>query len=66
MTDFETTPLYQVIELTKAEAARWGAHVIGTEIVGLTPVKALVDTAQYYMQLEDFDCQKQVLELHLL
>ena len=66
MTDFETTPLYRVIELTKAEAARWGAHVIGTEIVGLTPVKALVDTAQYYMQLEDFDCQKQVLELHLL
>lgn len=39
MTDFNRTPLYRVVEVTKAEAARWGVHVIGTEIIGLTPMQ---------------------------
>ena len=40
--------------------------MIGTEIVGLTPAKALVDAAEYYLQIENFDCRKQVLEYHLI
>ena len=55
MTNFHKTPLYRVVELTKAEAARWGVHVIGTEIVGLTPMQALCDSAEYYLQIENFD-----------
>jgi len=66
MTNFHKTPLYRVLELTKAEAARWGVHVIGTEIIGLTPMQALIDSAEYYMQIENFDFHKQVLENHLL
>ena len=66
MTDFNRTPLYRVLELVKAEAARWGVHVVGTEIVGLTPMKALIDSAEYYMQIEAFDFDKQVLENHIL
>ena len=66
MTDFTVTPLYRVLELVKAEAARWGVHVVGTEIIGLTPMKALIDSAEYYMQIEDFDFSKQVLENHIL
>ncbi len=66
MTNFNVTPLYRVLELTKAEAARWGVHVIGTEIIGLTPMRALIDSAEYYMQLEGFDANKQVLENHIL
>ena len=66
MTDFNRTPLYRVLELVKAEAARWGVHVVGTEIIGLTPMKALIDSAEYYMQIEDFDFSKQVLENHIL
>ncbi len=66
MTNFNKTPLYRVLELTKAEAKRWGVHVIGTEIIGLTPMKALVDSCEYYMQIENFDADKQVLENHLL
>jgi len=66
MTDYRKTPFYRVIELVRAEAARWGVHIVGTEIVGLTPMRALTDTAAYYMQLEDFDPEKQVLETHLL
>lgn len=66
MTNFHKTPLYRVVELTKAEAARWGVHVIGTEIVGLTPMQALVDSAEYYLQIENFDSARQVLENHML
>jgi len=66
MTNFHKTPLYRVLELVKAEAARWGVHVIGTEIIGLTPMRALIDSAEYYMQIEDFDADRQVLENHIL
>ncbi len=66
MTNFHKTPLYRVVELTRAEAARWGVHVIGTEIVGLTPMQALADSAEYYLQIENFDFNRQVLENHML
>ena len=66
MTNFHKTPLYRVLELVKAEAARYGVHVIGTEIIGLTPMQALIDSAEYYLQIEEFDFNKQVLENHIL
>jgi len=66
MTDFNRTPLYRVVELTKIEAARYGLTVIGTELIGLCPMKALFDSAEYYLQIEDFDAQVQVIENHLL
>lgn len=66
MTNLNKTPLYRVVELVKAEAKRWGVSVIGTEIVGLTPMNALIDSAEYYLQIEDFDRDKQVLENYLL
>jgi len=66
MTNFHKTPLYRVVEYTRAEAARWGVQVIGTEVVGLCPMQALVDSAEYYMQIENFDFDKQVIENHML
>jgi len=66
MTDFNKTPLYRVLELVKAEAARWGVHVVGTEVIGLTPMKALIDSAEYYLQIEEFDFSKQIIENHIL
>ena len=50
----------------KAEAARYGVQVIGTEVIGLCPMKALVDSAEYYLQIENFDFDNQVLENHIL
>ena len=66
MTNLHKTPLYRVVELVKAEAKRWGVTVIGTEVVGLTPMHALIDAAEYYLQIENFDGEKQVLENYLL
>ena len=66
MTDFTVTPLYRVTELVRAEAARYGVPVIGTEIIGLAPMQAFFDTAEYYLQIEDFQPDVQVIENHLL
>lgn len=66
MVNYEGTSLYTVFEAIKSEAARWGVYVIGSEVIGLTPAKALIDCAEYYLKIEDFDYGKQVLENHLL
>ncbi|MDR1576474.1 MAG: glutamate formimidoyltransferase [Treponema sp.] len=65
MLNFEGTPLYRVFEAVRAEARRWGVTIAGSELIGLTPAKALADTAEYYLQMENFDYRKQVLENHL-
>jgi len=66
MTNYKKTPLYRVVEFVRFEAARYGVHVIGTELIGLAPMRALVDSAEYYLQIEKFDAERQVLENHLL
>lgn len=66
MVNYEGTPLYRVYEAIRFEAARWGAEIIGSEIIGLAPAKALIDAAEYYLKIENFDYGKQVLENHLL
>jgi glutamate formiminotransferase len=66
MTDYTKTPLYRVLEFVKMEAARFGVSVIGTEIIGLVPMNALVACAEYYLMIENFDSKKQVLENYLL
>ncbi|MDD6154179.1 MAG: glutamate formimidoyltransferase [Eubacteriales bacterium] len=65
MCDCNVTPLYRVTEMIKSEAARYGVRVTNTELVGLTPAKFLINAAEYYLQLKDFD-DSQVLESHLL
>ncbi len=65
MTDYTKTSLYRVFETVKFEAQRYGVPVVGSEIIGLTPMDALIDAAVYYMQIEDFD-SKQVIESRLL
>jgi glutamate formiminotransferase len=64
MTDFTKTPLYRVVELIRIEAKRYGVNVIGSEIVGLAPMEALVDAASYYMGLENFTIEH-VLEARI-
>ena len=66
MTDYRVTPLYRVPELVKAEAKRYGVKVIGSEVIGLCPMKALIDSAEYYLQIEDFDFEGQVLENYII
>jgi glutamate formiminotransferase len=64
MINYEGTPLHRVFETVKNEAARYGVSIIGSEIVGLVPMQALIDTADYYLRLEGFN-RKQVMEENL-
>ena len=65
MTDYTATPLHRVFETVKSEAARYGVNVVGSEIIGLTPMQALLDAADFYLRLEGFK-RDQVLEARLL
>lgn len=65
MTDFTRTHLYQAMEMVRFEARRYGVNVIGSEIIGLVPMEAIVDTASYYLGLEGFSSD-QVLEYRIL
>lgn len=64
MIDYTGTPLFRVFETVKSEAARYGVNIIGSEIVGLLPMQALLDTAEFYLRLEGFS-RKQVFEDNL-
>jgi len=61
MVDYTKTPLYRVFQVIENEASRYGVNVVGSEIVGLVPLNALVDTADYFLKLEDFSYDR-VLE----
>lgn len=65
MTDYTKTALYRSFELIKIEAGRYGVNVVGSEIVGLVPMGALIDTAVYYLGIEDFSIE-QVLEHRIM
>ncbi len=66
LVNYEGTPIYYVFEMVRALADRYGARIIGSELVGLTPGKALLDCAEYYLKLENFDARKQVMEYHII
>ena len=65
MTDYTRTALYRAFELVKVEARRYGVPVVGSEIIGLVPIEALIDTASYYLGLENFT-MNQVLEARIM
>lgn len=66
LVNYEGTPIYYVFEMIRALADRYGVRITGSELVGLTPGKALLDCAEYYLKLENFDCRRQVMEYHLI
>jgi glutamate formiminotransferase len=65
LTEWRRTSLASALEAVRREAARYGASVTGTEIVGFVPLGALLDAARYYLQAHSLDAS-QVLELQLV
>ncbi len=65
MTDFTQTPLYRALEFIRTEAKRHDVNVLGSEVVGLVPAAAMVDSAAHYMGLEDFSIDK-ILEMKMI
>ncbi|MCK9217263.1 MAG: glutamate formimidoyltransferase [Firmicutes bacterium] len=65
LVNYEKTAIYRAYEMIKMEAMRYGVSVIGTEVIGLLPMKALIDCAEYYLQIENFSID-QVLEKRIV
>jgi glutamate formiminotransferase len=61
LTNYEKTPVFRVFEMIRTEAERFGVPVIGSEVIGLIPMNALIEVADHYLKLEDFK-KDQVLE----
>jgi len=61
LTDYTKTAIYRAHEMVRMEAKRYGVSVVGAEVIGLVPMQALVDTAVYYLGIENFSAN-QILE----
>jgi glutamate formiminotransferase len=62
ITDFEKTPLHRVYELIRIEADRYNVPIIGSEFCGLTPLKAIIDAAHYYLKIDNIT-ENRILEI---
>ena len=62
LTDWRVTPPRAVFDAIKTHAARLGARVKNSEIIGLTPAAALSKDDIRHMKLKDFDPAAQILE----
>ena len=61
--NYKKTPLYRQMELVRIEAARFGVSIVGTELVGVLPLDAVLNSIEYYLQLET---PQKLEEKHLL
>ncbi len=64
LTDYTQSSIFRVFEAVKREAARYGVNIIGSELIGLAPMRALADCAEFYLQIENFKFE-QILETQL-
>jgi glutamate formiminotransferase/formiminotetrahydrofolate cyclodeaminase len=64
MVDYKASQLFKAFELVKMLAHHDGVQVVGSEVVGLVPMEALIDTAEFYLQLQSFT-ENQILETKL-
>ncbi|MBD3194457.1 MAG: glutamate formimidoyltransferase [Candidatus Lokiarchaeota archaeon] len=61
--NYKKTPLYRQMELVRIEAAKYGVPIVGTELIGILPLEAVLNSFDYYLQLES---PKKLKEEHLL
>lgn len=48
--DFEETPLHRVYEETCSKAQELKLPVVGSQVIGLVPLQAILDTADFYIK----------------
>jgi len=62
ISNFGRTPLYRVFELIQIEAKRYNVPIVGSEFCGLAPLRAIIDTAKYYLKIDNLD-EDRILEV---
>jgi len=64
LVNYQRTGIHTAFEAVRAEAEKAGVRVLGSEVVGLVPLEALVQGAGHFLMLGNFkSCQ--ILETHL-
>ena len=64
LTDLKRTPIHIAVEAVRSAASDLGASVESTELVGLAPLAAILDTARHYLGLRELEAEH-VLETRL-
>jgi glutamate formiminotransferase / 5-formyltetrahydrofolate cyclo-ligase len=64
LTDLQKTSMPVVLEAVRAAALEHGSSVESTELVGLAPLEAVLQTARHYLGLRELD-RENVLEAAL-
>jgi glutamate formiminotransferase/formiminotetrahydrofolate cyclodeaminase len=64
LTNFEKTPIFRVQEMVRREAAHYGLTITKAELIGMSPQKALMDAAKWYLQLDEVE-DNQILEYEM-
>lgn len=60
----KATPIHRVMAMIRHEAQRYGVSLVGSEVVGLIPLDAVADIAEYHAGFENFH-RDQILERRL-
>ncbi len=53
LTNFRKTPVHLVVETIRREAARYGAMISRSELIGLVPQDAILAAAKWYLQTDN-------------
>jgi len=62
--DYNVTSIFKVFDTIKEEAKKRGVEIVGSEVIGLIPMDALIDVAEHYLKIENFK-KDQILEKRL-
>lgn len=65
ISDCGKTPIYRPFEVVKREAQKYGAQVVGSELVGVVRLDPIVECAKYLLQMNDFETSH-IMETHLM
>lgn len=64
LTHYKKTPIYRVVEMIRREAERYGVSIESSELIGLVPQDALLESAAWYLQMDNYSSDR-VLENRL-
>ena len=62
LTDYRKTPLWKLTEEVRRLAREYGTEVESAELIGLISMRALTESAAYYLGIRDFDSKTRVIE----
>ncbi len=50
LTNYKITPMHEVLEATRKLASKMGIVITGSEVVGMVPYPAMLETGKYYLR----------------